>query len=102
MKLKNKVREFTIENAPKERAIKMEVQIRMTLGNGVKSDTYYSGTELCEIRIDKKLISTTDTNLKDLKDEILSCIQTQLEDLEKQIENSPKLTDEFWVDKEQY
>lgn len=95
MDLKKRVRSYSKENAPKNRKLELRIDVELKRGTPL-SDSYMSNNELAKIKVEKTLVCTTDSKLKDIKEELISAIQSQFDDIEKQIENSEFLSDGFW------
>jgi hypothetical protein len=95
MDLRSKARNLSEETAAKHRGLELEVDIELKLGSRLDGN-YESNSGLAKIKVEKTLVSTTDSKLKDIKDEIIASIESQFDEIEKVIDNSNRLTDGFW------
>jgi len=95
MNLKSRSNLFTEQTAPKPRMLELKVDIELKLGARLDGN-YESSNDLAKIRVEKNLVSTTDTKLKEIKAEIIASIESQFDEIEKVIDNSSRLSDGFW------
>ena len=99
MNLRSKASNLSKEIAGKHRGLNLRVSIELKLGSRIDGN-YESNDDLAKINVEKTLVSTTDSKLKDIKAEIIASIESQFDEIEKVIDNSNRLTDGFWSELE--
>lgn len=95
MNLRSKSSSLTEQTAAKHRNLELRVDIDLKLGSRLDG-SYESNNDLAKIKVEKTLVSTSDSKLKNIKEEIITSIESQFDEIEKVIDNSPRLTNGFW------
>ena len=72
-----------------ERDMNVEVVIR------VRTDEQYSNKTVAEVKVEKSMLSTTDTKSKDIIDEIEQVVSGAISETEAQVENSRWLSEGY-------
>lgn len=100
MKLFNKEKKiipFDEKTAPKVKKIQLDIDIELLLKGGAENYANYNDVRPVKVKLEKFLLSDTDSCKEQIKEEIAKELELLFENICQQIDNdTSNFTNEFW------